>query len=183
MATAPTLGGMLTPTPEAKPPSRFGSFTQALMVGGGLAGGGSVAIAAIELIHSEPERAFKLLHDWGPWGFLSMLIAYVVGSIGKRGLDVFETFSTRVANSLESQAVAMSAQAVALQKSADKDDRNLQEIQTLTSLTAQRSEKTYAMMQAFHEDNQQIAKLHGETLKRIEEKVDARLAGAEKSQQ
>jgi hypothetical protein len=48
----------------------------------------------------------------------------------------------------------------------------MEQMQTLTAFTAQRSEKTYSMMQSFHEDNQLILKQFGETLTRIEAKVD-----------
>jgi hypothetical protein len=78
----------------------------------------------------------------------------------------------RISASVEKQAESMGLLAAAVKQSADKDDRQVQEMQTLTALTAQRSEKTYSMMQQFHEDNQLILREYGETLKRIETKVD-----------
>jgi len=138
---------------ETAPAKRTSGVVQALLVGGGFAGGSSAIFGIIELIHAEPEKAFRLLHDWGPWCFLSMFVAYVLSKIANRGLDVAESFGTRIADAMDrvavqqaSQADAMQAQAVALQKSADKDDRQLQEMQTLTSYTAQQSERTYQKM-------------------------------------
>jgi hypothetical protein len=167
---------------EAKPARRFSGIAQAVLVGGGFAGGGTAVYALIEVIRSEPDKAFRLLHDWGPWCFLSMFVAYAISKIANRGLDVAESVSTRIADAMdrvatqqEGQASAMRDQASALQKSADKDDRNLQELQTLTSLTAQRSEKTYAMMQSFHDDNRIILQQQQATLDRIEAKVDGRI--------
>lgn len=168
------------------PKRKLGGITQAVLVGGGFAGGGTAVFALVQLVRSEPDKAFHLLHDWGPWCFLSMFVAYAISKIANRGLDVAESVSTRIADAMdrvatqqESQASAMRDQAAALQKSADKDDRNLQELQTLTSLTAQRSEKTYAMMQSFHEDNRLILQQQQATLDRIEAKVDGK-AGTEK---
>jgi len=181
-----TLG--LSTAPVTPAPKRFGGVAQAVLVGGGFMGGGTVVFGAFELIRSEPEKAFKLLHDWGPWCFLAMFVAFAISKVANRALDVGESFGMRIADAMDrvaiqqgSQAEAMAAQAVALQKSADKDDRNLQEMQTLTSLTAQRSEKTYAMLQSYHEDNQLIAKLQQATLDRIEAKVDGKISAVEKS--
>lgn len=167
-----------TPTDSKPAATRLGGLAQAVLVGGGFAGGSTVIFGAIELIKSEPDKAFRLLHDWGPWCFLAMFVAYVISKIANRGLDVAESFGVRIADAMDrvavqqgSQAEAMQAQAVALQKSADKDDRNLQEMQTLTSLSAQRSEKTYAMLQQYHEDNRMIMQQQQATLDRIEAMV------------
>jgi hypothetical protein len=180
---APQTLGLSTPAPDP-PAKRLGGIGQAVLVGGGFMGGGTVVFGAFELIRSEPDKAFKLLHDWGPWCFLAMFVAYVISKVANRALDVGESFGTRIADAMDrvaiqqgSQAEALQSQAIALQKSADKDDRNLQEMQTLTSLTAQRSEKTYAMLQSYHEDNQMIAKNQQATLDRIEAKVDGRNTG------
>lgn len=161
--------------PDSKPePKKFGGIGQAILMGGGLMGGGTIVFSAFELIRSEPEKAFKLLHDWGPWCFLCIVVTVIVGKLGTRCLDLLQTFGVRIADAMDSQAEAM-------QKMADKDDRNLMEVQTLTSLTAQRSEKSFQMMQQFHEDNQLIAKAFQASLDRIEAKVDAKIK-AETSQ-
>lgn len=173
---------------EPKQEKKLGGLAQAVLLGGGFAGGTSIIFGVIQLIRSEPDKSFKLLHDWGPWCFLAIFVAYVVWRIASRGLDVAESFGTRIADAMDrvavqqqSQAEAMQAQAVALEKSADKDDRNLQEVQTLTSLTAQRAEKTFAMLQAFHQDNRLILEQQQKTLDRIEAKVDGRIQSTEKS--
>jgi hypothetical protein len=165
MIETKTQISQLTTETDTKPAAKkLGGVGQAILMGGGLMGGGTIVFSAFELIRSEPEKAFKLLHDWGPWCFLCIVITVIVGKIGTRCLDLLQTFGVRIADAMDSQAEAM-------QKMADKDDRNLQEMQTLTSLTAQRSEKTYAMLQSYHEDNQMIAKAHQASLDRIEEMV------------
>lgn len=178
---------MVTQPEQQAPKRNLAGITQGLLIGGSMAGGGTAVFALVELARSAPDKAFHLLHDWGPWCFLSMFVAYAISKIANRGLDVAESVSTRIADAMdrvatqqESQAAAMRDQAAALQKSADKDDRNLQELQTLTSLTAQRSEKTYAMMQSFHEDSRMILQQQQATLDRIEAKVN-RNTGTEKS--
>jgi hypothetical protein len=158
-------------TPETKPPAKkLGGIGQAILMGGGLMGGGTIVFSAFELIRSEPDKAFKLLHDWGPWCILCLVVTVIVGKLGTRCLDLLQTFGVRIADAMDSQAEAM-------QKMADKDDRNLQEVQTLTSLTAQRSEKSFMMMQQFHEDNQVIMRGFQKSLDRIEAKVDAKVDG------
>jgi hypothetical protein len=170
----------LATSPAPASSKRLAAITQGLLVGGSFAGGGTVIFSAIELIRSEPDKAFRLLESWGPWFFLALFTAYTLRELVNRLLDLGERFGDRVANALDNvaaeqkvAALAMRDQAAAIQQSAEKDDRNLQEMQTLTALTAQRSEKTYAMLQAYHEDNQKI-------LLRIEEKVDTKIAASEK---
>ena len=51
---------------------------------------------------------------------------------------------------------ALERLAVAQQQSADKDDRQLQEMQTLSSLTAQRSERVYDQQRQYHDENQEM---------------------------
>lgn len=169
------MGSLGLPTPSPAPnkgtfPSTFGNM---LALGGSFVGGGSIVIAAIELVRTEPDKAFKLLQNWGPWFILALFVAWVVYALASRALDLAGTVGGRIADAMESQAVS-------IRQLADKDDRQAQEMQVLTSLTAQRSEKTYSMMQSYHEDNQEILKLQQETLARIERKVDETIA-AEKS--
>ena len=134
-----------------------------IAMGGGWSVGAAIVFGAFELIRSEPHEAFPLLKSWGPWAIVSIIALYVLYDLVRMMLSI----GTRLVQAVEKLAVAQ-------QKSADKDDRQVQEIQTLTALTAQRSEKTYAMLQQYHEGTQEI-------LRRIEDKVDNKLAGAEKS--
>lgn len=122
---------------QGAPTKRLG-FGQTLLIGGGCVGGGTIVLSAIEIIRSEPEKAFKLLHDWGPWFFLAMLIVWVLGGIMNRALSIAERVGDRMAGSLESvaeqqQSLAEAArvQADALKVASEKDDREKQEMQVL----------------------------------------------------
>lgn len=172
----PELQTTPLPLDKAKPLRGIGNM---LMMGTSFAGGGAIVLAAFELIRAEPDRAFRLLQTWGPGFILVLFIAWAIQQLVGRALDIAERVGGRIADAMESQSVSLQGQALAIQQSADKDDRQVQEMQTLTALTAQRSEKTYAMMQSYHEDNQMILKSQAETLARIEKKVDAKIAAEE----
>ncbi len=161
-------------TPATDGGKRVDVLGSGLVLGTSIVGGGSVVYAAFELIQAQPDRAFRLLQSWGPGFLLALFIAWSLSRIVNRAIDVAEKVGGRVALSLENVATEQGKQALAQQAAADKDDRQLQEMQTLTALTAQRSEKTYAMLQSYHEDMQ-------ETLRRIEQKFDNRIAGEEQS--
>ena len=124
-------------------------LAQGLLVGSGIAGGGTIVVSLIELIRSEPEKAFKLLHDWGPWYFLAIFVAYAVSKLFNRGLDIAEHVGDRVAGSIESLVVeqrslaeASHAQALAMQTMADKDDRDKQEMQILVAVVNSKVEQS-----------------------------------------
>lgn len=148
---------------EKKPLSMANIF----LVGTSFIGGGSVLFAGLGLIRDQPDRAFGLLQAWGPWFFLASFIAWAVSRLSDRAIEIFGRVGDRLADSVEKIATEQGRQAIALQTAADKDDRQLQEMQTLTSLTAQRSEKTYSMLQDYHESILQ-------QLERIEAKVDTK---------
>ena len=107
-------------------------FLKRIALGGGWSLGGSIVFGAYELLHSDPHEAFPLLKAWGPWAIVTIVALYF-------GYDVLKTFlniGTRAVAALEDLAVAQ-------RKSADKDDIQLQEIQTLTAYTSQQSERMY----------------------------------------
>jgi hypothetical protein len=110
-------------------------FVKKVALGGGWSVGASVVWGAYELLHSDPHEAFPLLKSWGPWCIVTIVALYF-------GYDVLKTvlhIGTRAVTALEELASAQ-------QKTADKDDLQLQEIQTLTSYTSQQSERTYQKM-------------------------------------
>jgi hypothetical protein len=150
-------------TVETAKSSLRAELVKRIALGGGWSVGAAIVFGAFELIRSEPHEAFPLLKSWGPWAIVSIVALYVLYDVVRMALNI----GMRMVQAVEKLAVAQ-------QKSADKDDRQVQEIQTLTALTAQRSEKTYAMLQQYHEGLQ-------ESLKRVEDKIDNKLAGAEKS--
>jgi hypothetical protein len=96
-----------------------------LALGGGWSIGAAVAYGVFELLHQDPKDAFPLLRSWGPWAFLSIIAVYVVYDLVKMLLNIFQR-----------GVIAMEHTAVALQRVADKDDRQTQELQTLTSYTS-----------------------------------------------
>jgi hypothetical protein len=104
-----------------------------LALGGGWSIGAAVAYGVFELLHQDPKDAFPLLRSWGPWAFLSIIAVYVVYDLVKMLLNIFQR-----------GVIAMEHTAVALQRVADKDDRQTQELQTLTSYTSQASERAAA---------------------------------------
>jgi hypothetical protein len=135
-------------TAPAEPSKRIG-LAQAILFGSGFAGGGTIVLGAIELVRSEPDKAFRLLHDWGPWCFLAMLVTYALSKVATRALDVAERVGDRLAGSMEdvaaqqrSLAEAGHMQALALQATADKDDRDKQEVQILIGVVNSKVEQT-----------------------------------------
>lgn len=106
-----------------------------IALGGGWSVGAAIVFGAFELIRSEPHEAFPLLKSWGPWALVSIVGLYVLYDLAKILLNI----GTRLVQAVEKLAVAQ-------QKSADKDDRQVQEMQTLTAYTAQQSERTYQKM-------------------------------------
>jgi hypothetical protein len=173
--------GLPTPAPVSDKSTLRTSVGNMLVLGSSFVGGGSIVLAVVELVRSEPERAFRLLQTWGPWAILALLASWFIYQLTGQALELAGRVGGRIADAMESQAISIKAQAVATQQLADKDDRQVQEMQALTALTAQRSEKTFTMLQSYHEDNQLIAKMQQETLARIEQKVDANIAAGEKS--
>lgn len=147
-----TLGLSTAKAPVSK---RLSGVTQGLLIGGSFAGGGTVVLGAIELIRSEPDKAFRLLESWGPWFFLALFIAFAMSKLGNRLLDVFERLGDRVADSLENvaaeqknQADAMQNQALALQAQASKDDRERERLSTMVDYGAQQARQALEIVQA-----------------------------------
>ena len=170
METSPILSPEAATQPAAARPG--GALANLILLGSSFAGGGTLLFALFGLIRDQPDRAFKLLEQWGPWFFLAFFGSWIVFKLLEPMVTGIVSAFSRISASTEKQAESMGMLAIAVQKSAEKDDRQVQEMQTLTALTAQRSERTYSMMAQFHEDNQVILKQFAESLKRIEDKVD-----------
>ena len=145
-----TLGLGTTATASTPtPPKRLASVTQGILVGGSMAGGGTAVFALIELMRSEPERAFRLLQTWGPGFLLALFVTWCLSKILNRALDVVERVGDRFAGSVENVAIeqrslaeAAHAQALAMQTMADKDDREKQEMQILIGVVNSKVEQT-----------------------------------------
>lgn len=142
--------GLATPqqttTANTQKPSAVANL---LLLSTSFVGGGSIVFACFELIRSEPDRAFKLLQAWGPWFFLAMFVAWAFNRLVDRALDIAGRVGDRMAGSMEniagqqqSLAEAAHAQALALQTTADKDDREKQEMQILIGVVNSKVEQT-----------------------------------------
>lgn len=136
-----TLLGIMGPTEaqnDRTETDRSAARTQAAQraaVGGGLTVGIAVVLAALDVVKQNPKDAFPLLMAWGPKAIGTILLIYVVYDVVKIALNL----ASRGVRSIEKLAVAQ-------QRLADKDDRQVQEMQTLTSYTAQQSEKSYGLI-------------------------------------
>lgn len=100
-------------------------------LGGGWSVGAALVYGAYELLHSDPHDAFPLLRSWGPWAIVTIIALYFGYDVVKIALNV----AVRGVTALEQLAAAQ-------QQGADKDDRQIQEIQTLASFSAQESVRT-----------------------------------------
>lgn len=130
-----TINQTITPAPDGVP--RFTTSTVA-MLGASLFGGGGVAYLAFELLRDQPDKAFRLLEVWGPGYLLAFFVGLLLYRLLNRAVDVTMHSSQtnaaavqEVAVQMRSVAEAMSAQAIALQKAADKDDNEKREMQIL----------------------------------------------------
>lgn len=84
------------------------------------------------LLKLDPRSALELLRSWGPNFFIGMLIAVILGGLMSQVIDI-----SRDGVSAQRQM------AEAISKIAEKDDRQLQEIQTLQAYTAQQSDRLH----------------------------------------
>ena len=84
------------------------------------------------LLKLDPKSALELLRSWGPNFFIGMLGAVMLGGLLSQVIDISRDGVT-----------AQRQMAEAITKIADKDDRQMQEIQTLTAYTAQQSDRLH----------------------------------------
>lgn len=125
------------------------SFPQMVMLATSLFGGGGIAYLVFQVVRDEPDKAFKLLSSWGPGYLLAACIAFGVNRLLVKALDAQMQASDRgsaaverVAVQMQSLAEATNAQALALQKTADKDDRDKQEMQLLIGVVNSKVDQT-----------------------------------------
>jgi hypothetical protein len=104
-----------------------------IALGSGVSVGGAIVFGAFELLHNDSRDAFPLLKSWGPWAIFSIVAVYFAYDI----LKIVLNMALRA-------VIAMEQSALAQQRLADKDDRQLQELETLTSFAAQESERNSA---------------------------------------
>ena len=107
-------------------------FGKKVALGSGWSIGAAIVFGAYDILRHDPKDAFPLLMTWGPKAIGSILVVYVVYDLFKMALNMVN----RLVHSVEKLAVAQ-------ERAADKDDRQVQEMQTLTSYTAQQSERMH----------------------------------------
>lgn len=111
-----------------------------IATGGGFSVGASVVWGVFELLKDKPDQAFPLLRSWGPWAIVTSLALYF-------GYDVLKA----LLNIGLRMTVAVEKLALAQQQLAEKDDRQLQELQTLTSYTSQSTERVVESQRLMHD--------------------------------
>ena len=123
-----------------------------IALGGGWSVGASIVFGVFELLKDKPDQAFPLLRAWGPWAIVTIVALYF-------GYDVIKALlalGTRAAIAIENLASAQ-------QQLAEKDDRQLQELQTLTSYTSQSTERLSVLMHSMHDKLDMYFQAKGET--------------------
>ncbi len=124
-----------------------------LALGGGFTFGGAIVYGAFQLLHDNSKDAFPLLRSWGPWAFVTLVALYVVYDI------------TKIVLNLALRAIiAWEQSAKAQQQLAEKDDRQIQELQTLTSYCSQEAERKSAEVRELADTVEKV----GATIDRIE---------------
>jgi hypothetical protein len=111
-----------------------------IALGGSWSIGAAIVYGVIEFLRSDPRDAFPMLRSWGPWAIFSLCALFVGYDLIKGALNIGQRL-----------VLAIERLATAQQKSADKDDRQMQEMQTLTAYTAQQSERTHEMLRTISE--------------------------------
>ena len=106
-----------------------------IALGGSWSIGAAIVFGVIEFLKSDPHDAFPMLRSWGPWAIFGLAALFVVYDLAKLMLSTNRR-----------QTIAFERLAFAVEKLAGKDDRQMQEMQTLTSYTAQQSEKTHELL-------------------------------------
>ena len=131
-----------------------------LVVGLGAGGGVAGLLGAYEMIQAQPKESFDLLAHWGPWFGVAVFAIYVLSRFlsevninGRRALDM-------IVETARDNAVSQNRMADAMTKIAEKDDRQLMEIQTLSGVNVQQNSRLMRKMEQ-----------QDRTLERIEDKL------------
>ena len=90
-----------------------------------------IVLQFFKLFDARPEQAIELLKSWGPGSLLGTLALAVIAGLLSQLMDV-----------ARDGVAAQRLMADSMGRIADKDDRQIQEIQTLSSFTAQESRGT-----------------------------------------
>lgn len=92
----------------------------------------AIALQFFRLMNAQPKEALELLARWGPNFLLGILIVAVVGGLLSQVVEISRD-----------GVAAQNRMAEAMTRIAEKDDRQLQEIQTLAAYTAQEGRRVH----------------------------------------
>lgn len=91
-----------------------------------------VVYAFFRLLESQPKEAIDLLSRWGPGFLITVIVIAVIGGLLSQGIDI-----------ARDGVNAQKSMAEAITRISEKDDRQLAEIRTLATFSAQESERTH----------------------------------------
>lgn len=140
-------------------------------------------LAAYFALFKGQAGVLQLLQSWGPSFPIILVCIGIVGVYLGMQNDNTRDFFQKFVEVQRDTAVAYGVIAESLRKIAEKDDRQMQEMQTLTSYTAQQSERLAQRMvtlaEKMDEVNEKLGANHRSEFEAINKKLDA-MAGVEK---
>jgi len=110
---------------------RYG-WLRSVAVGLGGASVAAIVMGGYKILETQPSEAFALLRSWGPNPLIEISVVVVFGTL----LQQFVEIAKQGVEAQRDMAEAMT-------KIAEKDDRQLQEIQTLSAYTATQAERMH----------------------------------------
>lgn len=142
-------------------------FLAKLALGTGLTGGGVAVYEFFEFIKANPNLAVGLVKSFGADFVLAITLIALLN---------------RIISFMEKGVAATQQLADAVRQIAEKDDRQIQELQTLASFSAQESERTSSRMSEFMAILEKVvneAKSGREMFSSIDQKLDKVLKSKE----
>jgi hypothetical protein len=142
------------------------SWMRHMVAPGVLAGVLAITAQFFRLMNAQPKEALELLGHWGPNFLLGILVVAIVGGLLSQVIEISRD-----------GVAAQKEMAQAMTRVAEKDDRQLQEIQTLAAYNAQESTR---MHQRFDSTERLLLHISGQLgiAPPDEETVKARAKGA-----
>lgn len=137
------LSGSGTPTGEIRVGFRSG-WVRGLAISVGGAGIVGLTVAVLDLAQHNPQQVFALLSQWGFVWLLVLAAMVVTWDLAKTGLG----YLGQLAKSVQESAVAMN-------RIADKDDREHDRLTTEISYIGQRMERLSAVHQETREEQRE----------------------------
>ena len=124
-----TTLGLSSPSGELRIGTRSGLIRSFVLTMGG-AGGIGIALATVDLAQHSPEQFFRLLQGWGAAWLIAIVALYFAWDIGKGAVGQLGKLADGVKDS-----------AIAVNRIADRDDRERDRMVTETAYVGQQLEK------------------------------------------